>query len=287
MPPKTKAAVTTACTLTVGIADLQAAITAVAKYAEKPRPGDEQPATCRVRLAAGKDDLRISATDTRSLAVAKVVILGDTRKGKFTPDDGPFIVDLLPSHARAIADSQTPNRLDGEDLGECVLTLALDEVTVVDRSGKYPGVSHTVVPIEQEATDTLPGTDELGYPPVERLLTQGFARARGEHKVFLPPRGMLARFDAAASIYGDDLVIEPIGDADDTGWLVWAESGRFAGVLVARREEDSDRRRRQSRRLAYLRWLGLLTAEDEARIALGGDDVPLDSDAVDDEDDEG
>lgn len=278
--------VTTECTLTVGIADLQAAITSVAKYSEAPRPGDEQPATCRVRLAADKDHLLVMATDSRSLAVAKVLIVTDSRKGKFKPADGPFVVDLLPSRARALSASQTPNRLDGEDLGECTITLAMDRVTVEDRSGKYPGAAHTEVPMDQETTDALPGTEDLGYPPIMRLLAQGFSRAYGTHKVFLPPLGMLARFDAAAGIYKDQLVIEPVGDADDTGWLVWAECGRFAGLLAARREDDSEQRRRQSRRLGYLRWLGLLSAEDEARIALGGDDVPLDADQDDDEHDD-
>lgn len=274
--------VTTECTLTVGIADLQHAIAAVAPHAEKPKQGDEQPLTCRVRLTAGKDHLTVSATDSRTSAIAWVVILGDSRKGKFAPDDGGFVVDLLPKHARAIAESQTPNRLEGDDLGECTLTLGLDEVTITDRSGKYPGVSHTVVPVEQEATSTLPGTEDMGYPPVERLIGQAFSRAYGTHKVLLPPTGMLARFEAAAREYGEPLVIEPVGDADATAWLVWCGT-RFAGQLNARAEDDQETRRRQSRRLQYLRRLGLLTAEDEARIALGGDDVPLDADEDDDD----
>lgn len=273
--------VTTECELTVGIADLQHAIAAVSRFADSPKQGDEQPITCRVRLTAGKDHLIVSATDTRSSAAARVVILADSRKDTFKPEDGPFVVDLLPKHARALAESQTPNRLEGDDLGECTLTLALDEVTVTDRSGKYPGVSHTVVPIEQESTGTLPGTEDLGYPPVERLVGQCFARATGTHKVLLPPPGLLARFEAAAKEYGEPLVIEPVGDADATAWLVWCENGRFAGQLNARPEDDAQRRRRHSRRLGYLRWFGLLTAEDEARIALGGDDVPLGDEPLD------
>lgn len=274
--------VTTECELTVGIADLQRAIAAVAPHADKAKQGDEQPVTCRIRLTAGKDHLAVSATDTRTSAVAWVVILADSRKDTFKPEDGPFVVDLLPKHARALAESQTPNRLEGDDLGECTLTLGLDEVTVTDRSGKYPGVSHTVVPIEHETTDTLPGTEDLGYPPVERLVGQAFSRAAGTHKVLLPPSGMLSRFEVAAREYSEPLVIEPVGDADATAWLVWCGT-RFAGQLNARPEDDQERRRRQSRRVQYLRRLGLLTAEDEARIQLGGDDVPLDAEEPDDE----
>lgn len=276
---------TTECTLTVGIADLQAAIASVAPHAEKPKQGDEQPITCRVRLAAGKTHLVVSATDSRTSAVAWVRILADSRKGKFKPTDGPLIVDLLPKHAREIAESQTPNRLEGEDLGECVLTIATHEVSVKDSSGKYPGVSHAVVPIEQEASDTIPGTEDMGYPPVEALVGKAFSRARGEHKTLLPPAGMLARFEKAAAEYGEPLVIEPVGDPDNVGWLVWCGT-RFAGQLLARQEDDQERRRRHSRRLDFLRRLGLLSAEDEARIALGGDDVPLDSDEADEQDGE-
>lgn len=278
--------VTTECELTVGIADLQRAIAAVAPHADKAKQGDEQPVTCRIRLTAGKDHLAVSATDTRTSAVAWVVILADSRKDTFKPEDGPFVVDLLPKHARALAESQTPNRLEGDDLGECTLILALDEVTITDRSGKYPGVSHTVVPLEQEGAGTLPGTEELRYPPVERLVAQAFARAYGTHKVLLPPTGMLSRFEVAAKEYGEPLVIEPVGDADATAWLVWCGT-RFAGQLNARPEDDQETRRRRSRRLQYLGRLGLLSDEDKARIALGGDDVRVDvEDQGDEHDDE-
>lgn len=275
---------TTECTLTVGIADLQAAISSVAPHAEKPKQGDEQPITCRVRLAAGKDHLVVSATDVRTSAVAWVKILGDSRKGKFAVTDGPFVVDLLPTHARALAASQTPIREEGEDYGEAALTLTLDEVTIVDRSGKYPGVAHTVTPLKQEATDTIPGTEDMGYPNVEAMLAKAFSRARGVQKTLLPPVGMLGRFEKAAAEYGEPLVVEPVGEADATAWLIWCGT-RFAGQLNARQEDDQETRRRHSRRIDFLRRLGLLTAEDEARIALGGDDVPLDSDE-DDEDGE-
>lgn len=275
---------TTECTLTVGIADLQAAIASVAPHAEKPKQGDEQPITCRVRLAAGKTHLVVSATDSRTSAVAWVKILADSRKGKFKPTDGPLIVDVLPTHARALGDSQTPNRVDGEDHGECILTLSLSKVSIVDRSGKYPDTAHVVTPLRQEASDTIPGTEDMGYPPVEALVGKAFSRARGEHKTLLPPAGMLGRFEKAAAEYGEPLVIEPVGDPDNTGWLVWCGT-QFAGLLLARQEDDQERRRRHSRRLDFLRRLGLLTAEDEARIALGGDDVPLDSDEVDGDED--
>lgn len=268
--------VTTRCTLTVGIDDLQAAITAVAPHAEKPKQGDDQPITCRVRLTAGREHITVAATDSRTSAVAWVKILQDSRKHELAATDGPFVVDLLPKHARALAESQTPNRLEGEDLGECTLTLALDEVTVADQSGKYPGVSHTVVPIAQETTDALPGTEAFGYPPVEQLLAKAFGRARGVHKALVPPVGVLGRFETAAKEYGEPLVVEPVGDADGKGWLVWCGT-RFAGQLLAVDEDDAEVLRRQSRRLSFLRRLGLLSAEDEARIALGGDDVPLDS----------
>ena len=158
-------AVTTKCTLTVGIADLQHAITSVAVHAEKAKPGDEQAITCRVRLLAGRTHLTVSATDGRTTGVAWLPILADSRIGKFSPDDGPFIVDLYPKGARAIAAALTPITVDGEGIGDATLVLSSAEVTIRDKSGKYPGTSHTEKPIEQEATAILDGArHEARFP---------------------------------------------------------------------------------------------------------------------------
>ena len=126
--------VTTKCTLTVAIADLQHAINAVACHAEKSKPGDEQAITCRVRLSAGKTHLTVAATDGRTTGIAWVQILADTRAGKFRPEDGPMVVDLYPKGARAIADALTPITVDGDGVGDGALTLSSDEVTIKDRS---------------------------------------------------------------------------------------------------------------------------------------------------------
>ena len=80
---------------------LQAKLLRVLQEREFTRIGGVQPITCRVRFSAGKDLLAVSATDSRTSAVAWVKILGDTRKGKFAKTDAPFVVDLLPTHARA------------------------------------------------------------------------------------------------------------------------------------------------------------------------------------------
>lgn len=276
--------VTTKCTLTVAIADLQHAIAAVACHAEKSKPGDEQAITCRVRLTAGKTHLTVSATDGRTTGLAWVDILADTRAGKFRPEDGPMVVDLYPKGARAIADALTPITVDGEGVGDGALTLSSDEVTIKDKSGKYPGTSHTEKPIEQEATQTLDGTDHLGYPDIPGRLADAFTAGNGAPRPLLPPARTLARFETAAAQYGQPLVIEQVGsDVEQTAWLVWCGTA-FAGLLVARREDDTEIRRRASRRMGYLRHLGALSVEDEARLQLGGD---LDTTDPDDEDDDG
>ena len=275
--------VTTKCTLTVGIADLQHAIDAVACHAEKAKQGDEQAITCRVRLIAGKTHLVVTATDGRTTGVAWLPILADSRTGKFSPEDGAFIVDLYPKGARAIADALTPITQDGEGIGDAVLVLSSDEATIRDKSGKYPGTSHTEKPIEQEATATLDGTEHLGYPDVLARMRDAFVRGASVIRPLLPPARALARFEVAAAQYRQPLVIEQVGDGDATAWLVWCGTS-FAGVLDARREDDSEIRRRSSRRLVFLRHLGALSAEDEARLELGG---ALDDAGDQDEDDEG
>lgn len=278
--------VTAKCTLTVGIADLQHAITSVACHAEKAKQGDEQAITCRVRLIAGKTHLVVTATDGRTTGVAWLPILADSRTGKFSPEDGAFIVDLYPKGARAIADALTPITLDGEGIGDAVLVLSSDEVTIRDKSGKYPGTSHTEKPIEQEATATLDGTEHLGYPDVLARLKDAFVRGSGAVRPMLPPARALARFETAAAQYRQPLVIEQVGDGDATAWLVWCSTS-FAGVLDARREDDSEIRRRSSRRMTFLRHLGALSVEDEARLALGGDLDEADEDDTADGDDDG
>lgn len=270
--------VTTKCTLTVGIADLQHAIDAVACHAEKAKQGDEQAITCRVRFIAGKTHLVVTATDGRTTGVAWLPILADSRTGKFSPEDGAFIVDLYPKGARAIADALTPITQDGEGIGDAVLVLSSDEATIRDKSGKYPGTSHTEKPIEQEATATLDGTEHLGYPDVLARMRDAFVRGASVIRPLLPPARALARFEVAAAQYRQPLVIEQVGDGDATAWLVWCGTS-FAGVLDARREDDAEIRRRSSRRLAFLRHLGALSAEDEARLELGGS---LDDAAEDD-----
>lgn len=273
--------VSTKCTLTVGIADLQHAITSVACHAEKAKQGDEQAITCRVRFIAGKTHLAVSATDGRTSAVAWLPILADSRKGKFAPEDGPLIVDLYPKGARAIAAALTPITVDGEGVGDATLTLSSSEVTVKDQSGKYVGTSHTEKPIEQEATSTLDGTEEHGYPDTPARLKDAFVRGTGAVRPLLPPAKTLTRFETASSEYKQPLVVEQVGGPDETAWLIWCGTS-FAGVLIARREDDAEIRRRASRRLGFLRHLGALSEEDEARLALGGD---LDEPAAGEDDD--
>lgn len=265
-------AVTQACTLQVDIADLQHAISSVVVHSEKQRIGDEQVSTCRVRLTAGATHLVVSATDSRTVGMAWVPILADSRGKRFAKDDGPFVVDLYPKQARQIGGAITPILSDGEATGEAELALALDTVTISDLTGKYPDTSTTVPTIEQEQTATLDGTESLGYPNLARHLGEAFTRGMGAVRSLLPPSGTLARFEAASRAYGQPLVVEQVGGETpgEGAWLVWCGE-RFAGLVVDRREDDAETRRRASRRLGYLKRLGVLSAENEARLELGGD----------------
>lgn len=234
----------TECTLTVGIADLQRAITSVVPHAEKQKQGDEQALLCRVRLCAGKDDLLVSASDGRTAAAAWVRITADDRTERFKKADGPFVVDLYPKQARQLAAACTPIREEGVDYGDATVHLTLGDVTITDVSGKYPLTSTTVPSIEQEATDTIPGTEAHGYPDPMRVFSAAMSRAAGVHKPMQPPPGAHGKFETAVREYETKAVWEPVGDAQDRMWVCWLRGAPR---------------------------LGLLTAEQEARLELGGD----------------
>jgi hypothetical protein len=278
---------TTECTLRVGIGDLARAMTAVYGFADKSKPGDEQPMTVRIRLIAGRDHLQVCATDGRSAAMAWVEVLSDSRGKRFDADDGPFVVDLRPRHARAIANAITPNRVDGEDVGDASLAITVDTVTVTDVSGKYPETSHTVPVIEQEATMTLAGTDHLGYPDLTKTLASGMVAAAGTHKPFRPTPGILGRFEVAAREYGP-LIFEPCGTAEALAWIVWARDGGFVAQIETRHQDDSERRRELSRRMLHLERLGVMSASERAAAELAAGPVPepLDDPEVDEREDD-
>ena len=273
----------TACTLNVGIGALSRAITAVSRHAEKSKPGDEQAMTCRVRLIADRGHLKVCATDGRTSALAWVPILADSRPGTgFADDDGPLVVDLRPRHARELADAIVPNRVDGNDVGDALLDLGLDVVTITDVSGKYPDTSLTVPVIEQESTMTLAGTDHLGYPDIPATLKLDAQEAAGMFKPMRPPAGMLGRFAIAEREFGH-LLYEPVGDATAEAWLVWARDGGFVGQMNNRHTDDSERRRELSARMRLLARLGLMSDGEVAAAELAAGPVPEPEDVEDDE----
>ena len=275
--------VTTECTITVGIADLQRAITSVVPHAEKPKQGDDQPMLCRVRLTAAADELLVGATDGRTSALAAVRILTDSRTGPLGPIDGPFVVDLMPKQARQIAAFLTPNKVDGALVGDAALHLTLEQVTITDVSGKWVDTSATVPAIEQEPTAEIPGTSEFGYPGLQAILAKAFADARGEGKTLAPEPGILGRFEIAAREYGIEPVLEPVGDAAARGWLVWV-GPTFAGTLSSRHGDDDSLARRDARRRRHLIRAGLVDAAEVEDFDLGDLGAGFhDADQVDDD----
>lgn len=277
----------TALTIRVRIAELARAIDSVVVHAEKQKQGDEQPLMCRVRFIAREGELLIGATDGRTSALAAVPILSDSRPMPIPDDDGPFVVDVYPVHARSLAGFLSPTKVDGELIGECDLGLSLDEVTVSDVSGKYPGASATVTPIEDEATGTLDGTDHLGFPDLVRTIGAALAAAAGVFKPLAPTPGLLGRFEVAAKSYDVEPVFEPVGEAGARGWVVLI-GPRFAGTLESRHGDDDSLRRRDRQRRTHLARLGLLSAAELARLQLGGvedDDGFFEADDVEDDDD--
>ncbi len=262
----------TECTLRVNIADLARAVAAVAKHAEPQRQGTEQSILSRVRFTAGRKFVTVGATDGRSMALAWVPILADSRPKHYDDDDGPFVVDLYPRHARAIGNAVTPITKDGEQTGEAELMLSVNLVSISDVSGKYPDTAHRVRPVDQESTMPIEGTEEHGYPDIETDIRAAFRNAAGIFKPMLPPAKVMTRFEAAAAIFESRLVYEPVGDLDNRTWLVWARTVPFVGLLWHTNEDDTEKRRRAAQRVGHLRRIGgILSAEDEAKIELGGD----------------
>lgn len=275
--------VTTTARVTVDIAKFQQAIRSVVVHSEKQKVGDEQALTCRVRFEVTEVDLTVSATDGRSTARAWVPLeRGGPRLD--APTDGPLFVDLMPKQARQLAAAVTPLTVDGESHGDAEFRVdyELETVTITDLSGLYPNTSTRVPILQQEATDTLPGTDHLGYPDIRRILGEAFTHGPGHVRVMLPPGRVLARFETAAGQYGRPLVVEQVGDPDASAWLVTCGT-LFAGMMVDRAESEDDARFRAAARIGFLRRLSKLDPADAARLDLGVTAAELVAEQADEE----
>ena len=254
--------VTIDCHFDVSIADLHTAIRAVLPHAEKPRLGDEVHALARVRLTATANELLLAATNGRTAALAAVGILdgSDSRAERFSADDGEFIVDVHPAKLRDLRDGVTAQKDEGELVGEAELTFtgpsadgqSPGTVAARDVGGLWIG-SLTERPLLPLASD---------YPDIRGALRDALRLAEGTYKPLVADGVDLDAFRAAARAYGRPLSVEPVGTAEQRGWLVLCGPS-FAGSIQGQHDADSLAKRDRYRQV-HLERFGLVTALEKA-----------------------
>ena len=242
-------AVTLECTLTVSLRQLRAAVKAVVPHCEPTKTGDEISQLARVRLTAGKNELLVSATNTKTTARAAVEIDEDSRDERFAADDGVFSVDVAPGILRtALAAFKVgAAKADGEDsYAEVVLTPA--HIAITDVDALLPGLS-MVIP----ALDLVDG-----FPDIAGILQRAFGSASGspQAKPLIADKGPLALFQHAAGAYGRPLTFEATGTAESRGFAVWC-GPQFAGLLSSEDPSGESLGRRDAERHTHLKRLGL------------------------------
>lgn len=253
-------AVTTEATITVAIAEFHAAVRAVLPHADKPRLGDPDLALARVRLIAAKDELLLVATNARTSAMAAIEISEDSRRERFAVDDGEFTVDVHPKILRDLQAGVTAQKDEGELVGDCEITVRVGggpggvdpgTIAVRDVGGLWVG-AETTRPLLPFASS---------FPDVRSALARAMGECAGTFKALVADGGDLAAFRSAAAAYGQPLQAEPVGEAQQRGWLVWCGPD-FIGSLMGEHAEDSMARREANRR-AHLARLGLVSSVPE------------------------
>jgi hypothetical protein len=250
--------ITTDARITVPIAGLHAAVRAVIPHADRPKLGDPELALARVRVIADKNEVLLAATNGRTSALAAVDILEDSRREVFAVDDGPFVVDVHPKILRDLKTGVTAQKVDGDLMGDAEIVLSVphpgDEpgtIALRDVSGLWIG-SETIRPLLPLAAD---------YPDVVKILRDALANAEGTYKPLVVDGPDLAVFRDAAAAYGEPLEVEPVGEPEQRGWLVFCGDD-FAGSIVGRHTEDSMSRRNRARAI-HMDRLGLVGVQAE------------------------
>jgi hypothetical protein len=250
--------VTTDLELEVLIAALHAAVRAVLPHAERPKlgadPGDQPLA--RVRIVAAASELHLMATNGRTSALAAVGIIegSDSRGIRFSPDDGPYVADIHPKSLRLIRDGLTPEKTDGEMSGVARLAFTgpADDhdgkLTAIDSTGLWPGseVTRKLLPLSEQ------------FPDVAGALSKALGAAEGTYKPLVADGPDLTLFTAASKAYDAALQVEPVGSADQRGWIVLCGPA-FAGTIAGGHHDDDSMKRRDRWRRTHMERLGLAT----------------------------
>jgi hypothetical protein len=201
---------------------------------------------------AAATELHLMATNGRTSALAAVGIIegSDSRGIRFSPDDGPYIVDIHPKSLRIIRDGLTPEKIDGEMHGVARLEFSGGEedgrITAVDSTGLWPGseVTRKLLPLSEQ------------FPDVAGMLSKALGAAEGTYKPLVADGPDLAMFNAASKAYDAPLHAEPVGSADQRGWIVLCGPA-FAGSISSGHNDDDSLKRRDRWRRTHMARLGL------------------------------
>jgi len=250
--------VTTELEIEVPIAAFHNAVRAVLPHADRPKLGSDptdQP-LARVRLVAAATELHLMATNGRTSALAAVPIVdgSDSRGIRFAVEDGPYVADIHPKMLRQLRDGVTAAKVEGELTGDARLFFTAPtpdgdgagRITASDVGGLWVG---------SETTRTLlPLVDR--FPDIAGLLSQALGAAEGTYKPMVVDGLDLGAFQAASRAYDAPLHAEPVGSADQRGWIVLCGTD-FAGSISGGHHDDDSLKRRSRWRMKHMARLGL------------------------------
>lgn len=211
----------TTTSIEVGTADLRAALAAVRVHA---CPDKDLPDLHRIRLAIGRENITVTATDrfTAGLAIASV----------WRGLDGDLVctVDLLPADAGKLLSIFPAGKESGDEPSYRLrIDIAPERVTVTDCSGLIDGRALTVprLPVSDGGLSSIPASVAAHTNSAPTMLAD--MSVGGE---------LLGRFKAASTAYKKSLEIE----AHTAGRALLIRCGEsFLGLLMPRDQNEDDR----------------------------------------------
>lgn len=211
--------------ITVELADFRAALASVVVHAD---PDPEITSRHRIRLDIGGENVTVTATQGYTAALA-IVSVQENHDGELSG------FDLLPGDVKKILGLF---KLVKDGLGQAVRVDVTDQhVKVTDVSGLFDGEALTLLRV---AVDDA-------FPEVAALVAASMRKERGSTDRLWTTGALVKHFTAAASAYGEALVIEPTH-----GRALLVSCGEsFLGLLMPRRVDEDDTARLDGWRRAW------------------------------------
>ncbi|MGI5222206.1 DNA translocase FtsK [Nocardia sp. CA-290969] len=243
----------------VGTADLRAALVSVRAHAGADA---EVPTTHRIRLAVGRENVAVIATDTFTAGLALVSVWETDAHNPITVDVLPDDVTQLLRIFGAVKDkADEPENMLRLDIGD-------SRLTITDCSGMIDGRAYRIprLPTDGGTLCTIPGVLSRQHSSAPTLLAD--MSVSGE---------MLARFRAASNAYTAALTIE--AHAASRALLIRCGEA-FLGAMMPRRMSDHDVGEMREWADGWTRRLPGIVAAAEAEMSKT-EPATVDLDAVD------